>query len=188
MTPTTTDVSNLKRKKKIVEVEVDKTIPPMPPCLQEALYQTFHNSKVPAKVIAQRIGVSYQLLANGLNLNSDFKFSAKHFLPLMKISDNYVALRYLSEQTGHIMYRLPEAKKLDRGQMMGIALAGHGLIGKMLARMDSYFNERGAVREEAARKLFLELSVLVEVISVLKASIEFVGWEEKSERGSENVK
>jgi len=187
MTPTTTDVSNLKRKKKIVEGLSSGKITPIPSCLRQALYETIHSSQVPAKVIAQRLGISYSRLLNGLNPNADFKFSAKHLLPLMKISDNYVALRYLSEQTGHVIYQLPDAKKLDRAQMLGITLAGHGLIGKMLASVDSYFCESGAVREEAARKMFLELSVLVEALSVLKASLKFVGWEEKKERGGKHV-
>lgn len=181
MTPTTTDNQKLTNKKSLVEVETSTKFSTMPSSLREALYQTFHSSKIPAKVIAQRMGVSYQLLANGLNLNSSLKFSAKHLQSLMQSSENYTVLRYLAEVTGHIIYRLPHAKKLERAQMIGLAFAAHQLIGRLLVRM----GEGEIDRQDEARKIFLELSVLVEELSVLKSVFESKGWQGR--KGNKNV-
>lgn len=154
---------------------------PSPETFQEALRATILFSKIPVKEIAHKMQISRQLLSRAADLNEKFKFSSRHLLPLMRATNNFELLHYLARETNHVVFQLPNvpSKELEKAYAIGSLLAAHEQVGKTFARLDDYFNGNLKQRQDAARKMFSELSVIVASLVVLRSSLVLSGWEKK---------
>ena len=96
---------NIAENQKSIKVEnEEKNLP----TLQDAIRKTLRESSLPTKQISRQLGISYQLLLNASNRNCPFKFSSRHILPLMLLTNNFAILEYLAHETGHNIVKLPQ--------------------------------------------------------------------------------
>lgn len=82
----------------------------VPEDLGQAIYCLVHHSMLPAKQIAERLGVSYTYLLDAANPDRDeHQFQARWILPATLLAGNFVILDYLERQTGRVAIALPPA-------------------------------------------------------------------------------
>lgn len=96
--------SNSEKTKSAIKIQ------PSPKFIREALYLDIHHTPgIPAKVFADRLGISYGQLVNTINPNLPFKFSCRHLPGLVKMCENSETLRFLAKEAGYCLYRLPKS-------------------------------------------------------------------------------
>lgn len=70
--------------------------------LDLAVHGTVHDSVLPAKSLADRVGVGYQVLLNKANPNSDgHRLTLREALALMLVSDNHSILSVMASELGY---------------------------------------------------------------------------------------
>jgi len=71
--------------------------------ISEALYETVHQSKKPAKQLADETGVSYNyLMRMSMDTSSGVDFNLKYLVPVMKAANNYDVLKALNQLCGFL--------------------------------------------------------------------------------------
>lgn len=152
---------------------------PSQQAFREALRATILFSKIPVKEIAHKMRISRQLLSRAADLKEKLRFSSHHLLPLMRATNNFELLHCLARETNHVVLQFPytPTKEFQKAYAIGSLLAAHEQVGKTFAHLDDYFNGNLKQRQEAARKIFLELSVTLEALAMLRSSLMLYGDE-----------
>lgn len=77
--------------------------------LQEAISRVPCSSIVPAKEIAQKLGISYSRLMSSTRIfpGGIFKFPVRRILPLLLAAKNFLPLEFLAEQCNCVLVKLP---------------------------------------------------------------------------------
>lgn len=80
--------------------------------LKDVLYEVIHQSRLDKKVLAERLGISYQMLMNAANPDlPEFKFQARLIIPVTMMTGDFRVLDYLEASCGRVAYQLPEIPK-----------------------------------------------------------------------------
>lgn len=82
--------------------------------MQEVIYCMVQHSAKDARTIADELGVRLGYLLDASNPDrEDLQFQARHLLPLMRITGNVLALKFLAAELGYMVVQLPDAETTD---------------------------------------------------------------------------
>lgn len=77
--------------------------------LKDVLHRLVHENEMTPRQQAEEIGVSYSMLTNAANPDlDDFKFAARHIIPLTKVTKDYRLLDFMEASCGRVAFSLPE--------------------------------------------------------------------------------
>jgi len=144
----------------------------IPPSLKSAIYSTFHYSNLPAKIICQKLNLSYQAIANGCMNNAEFKFSSRHLLPIMNITGNYSILKFLAYKTNHFIFKAPDKGRKNAGGALSIYFRIGKEQEKLLVLSNQYFAQNGAEDPEFVAKIDGVIWGLINNLAELRAAIK----------------
>lgn len=126
--------------------------------LQEAIWDTVHNSKKPAKVIASEIdmGLSHLTRAalpkeNGSGCN----FPADKITPTIRSTQKYLILDVIEQSVGRVGIKIPPIRNVSTADICRLTMASVREFGEMVAEV-----ERALVNNEIdpveRKKIFCE--------------------------------
>lgn len=76
--------------------------------LKDVLHDQIHESCIPLKILAVKLGISYSYLANAANPDlEDFHFQLKHLIPLIENTNDLQVLDYIESAVGRVAIELP---------------------------------------------------------------------------------
>jgi hypothetical protein len=78
--------------------------------LKDVLHKVIFDSKrFTPRQLASEVGCSYSMLVNAANPElEDFKFAARHILPLTRLTKDFRLLDYMEASCGRVAFTLPE--------------------------------------------------------------------------------
>lgn len=74
---------------------------------KSALHESTFRSSLPAKALADRIGIAYQTLAEFSDDGSSSNIPVRRLVALLAVADNISALEYLAAVAGCVVFRVP---------------------------------------------------------------------------------
>ncbi|MCK5680738.1 phage regulatory CII family protein [bacterium] len=79
--------------------------------LKEAIHQLISDSKIPARTLAEEMGISYSYLMNAANPEiSELKLAARLLIPLTRITGDFSAIDFIENSLGRTALPLPKGK------------------------------------------------------------------------------
>jgi len=143
--------------------------------LKDVLHRVVHESRLTPRQLAEEVGMSYSMLCNAANPDlPEFKFAARHIIPITRATGDYRLIDYLEASVGRVAFSLPELsgelvnlQKLisETVQLFGKAL---GDIGDALR--DNKIDQVEIKRIE--RGLHDQVRTAMRLLEVLKAKAE----------------
>ncbi len=139
--------------------------------LKDVLYEVVHQSGIDARVIAERLGMSYQMLLNAANPNlEDFKFQARHIIGLTLLTKDFRLLDYLEASCGRVAYSLPEIPK-EMGEISALVTSAVKEFGDVLTEAGKALAD-GRIDLWEAKRLEKEIMDQVRVVMALLEAVK----------------
>ena len=115
-------------------------------------HDTIFRSSLPAKALADIIGVSYSALTKFADESVDEQIPMRRFVALIRVADNLAALDYLEHLAGRVAFKVPTGSHLaatgeavrEFGEWLGVhaaALEDGTLTAEELARIETQGHE-----------------------------------------------
>lgn len=80
--------------------------------LKDVLHRVVFDNELSPRQLAEQLGVSYSMLTNAANPElEDFKFAARHLIPLTKLTKDYRLLDFIESSCGRVSFSLPESPR-----------------------------------------------------------------------------
>ena len=159
---------SIAKNSKFVEAEnVEKNLPEE---LRKVIYDTIHDKKVPSKQKATYCRISYQQLLNSCNPNLPFKFSSRHLIPLMQVSQNFSILEFQAKVLGFFVFRVPLTRESGPEKMLGLIFKLKSQWERISRLLEKYYSG-GAEDKNLLRDIEEQLFVLVNIAAALRVSV-----------------
>lgn len=82
--------------------------------LKDVLHLVVHESKIPARQLAEELGLSYSMLMNCANPElPEFNIRAQKIIPLTKLTGDYRLIDFIEGAVGRVAFSLPEIPAKD---------------------------------------------------------------------------
>lgn len=104
---------------------------------KSAAHDTIFRSSLPAKALADIVGVSYSALTKFADESVDEQIPMRRFIALIRVADNLAALDYLEQLAGRVAFKVP-------------AGAHAVTLGEAVARFGEWMRTHGQALEDGA--------------------------------------
>ncbi len=118
---------------------------------KEALQEDLRGSKVPAKVVAEELEMSYSMLMNACNPDlPEFNFQARKLARFAQVTGGFHAINFIEQSLGRVSFSLPEIPD-ELEEIDSLVAANVREFGAALTEIGQALADRRITKVEAKR-------------------------------------